>query len=75
MPEFVLVSFAVLIMVTCWPASGAPVGSISLAGAVFLAVPMGWMLAHTQLAFWGWALLVFAAWVMARWLRGQWRAQ
>lgn len=75
MPEFLLVSFAVLIMVTCWPHSGAPVGSVSLAGAFFVAAPLGWVLAQTKLAFFGWALLAFAAWVLGRWLWDKWAAQ
>jgi len=75
MNDYFLAAAAVLVLITCWPASDAPVDGISLAGAVFVALPLGGALAQSPLAFWGWALLAFAAFVLARWLRDKWQAQ
>lgn len=75
MVEFMLCALVVLMLSTFWPAPKTPVGGVSLAGAVFLAAPLGGMLVQTRLAGVGWLLLAFSLFVFVRWLICKWRLQ
>ena len=73
MPESMLTAFCVVFLF--WPKAGQRIDGWCLGGAFFLAAPLGWILLQTHLVFVGLALMSFAAWVMARWLRDKWRSQ
>lgn len=75
MVTFMLMASAVLILVTFWPHAQAPVGAVSLAGALFVAAPLGWLLSQSPVTAAGWLLLAFVAMVLGRWLLEKWQAQ
>lgn len=70
-----LMALAVLVLITFWPHSQAPVGGVSLIGAVFIAAPIGWLLSNSPVAAAGWLLLAFASMVLVRWMLEKWQAQ
>jgi hypothetical protein len=73
--DFMLAALTVLILFTFWPPATSPVGAVSLVGAVFVAAPLGWLLAQSPMAGFGWMMLAFAAYVLTRWMREKWQAQ